>query len=121
MSINMDDNGTLYIHQGDSASVILEGLGTDKDYRVYFAVKDKSRKTIGDELVINSNYNPTVKFNLSGDYTDLFTVPDNENYAIYYYALKICCGNEENTLVLENSELGELNPLIVYPKMVEGD
>lgn len=121
MSINMDNNGTIYIHQGDSGSIIIEGLSSDKDYRVFFAVKDKFRKPVGEELVVNSNYNPNVKFNLSGDFTDLFVVPDDENFEIYYYAVKICCDNEENTLVLENSEFGKLNPIIVYPKMVEGD
>ena len=121
MSINIDDNGTIYIHQGDSGSIIIDGLSADKDYRVYFAVKDKNRNTIGNELVVSSNYNTFVRFMLSGDFTDLLVVSADESYAIYYYALKICCDDEENTLVLEKSEFGKLNPIIVYPKMVEGD
>jgi len=121
MTINVDNNGTIYIHQGDSGQLIIDGLSTDKDYRVYFAVKDKNRKPVGSELVVNSNYKTSVTFILSGEFTDLFVVPADENYAIYYYAMKICCDGEENTLAVDGSEFGKMNLIIVYPKMVEGD
>ena len=120
MSIKIDDHGTMYIHQGDTGSIILEGLSPDKDYSIYFAVKDKNRNTIGTELSVNSNYMTHVKFVLPGEFTDLLTVPQDEEYAIYYYAMKLCDENEENTLEFENSDFGTMNSIIVYPKMVEG-
>ena len=47
MSLSIDEDGTIYIHQGDSGEIVVSGIPTDKDYTVYFAIKDKDRKTIG--------------------------------------------------------------------------
>lgn len=120
MALNIDDFGTIFIHQGDSGEVFVQGIATDKDYRVYFAIHDHNRKLIGNELVVNSNYQDTVKFTLSSDLTDLLSVPDDECYALYHYGLKVCSDNVEDTLFVSGAEIGHLNNIIVYPKLVEG-
>lgn len=121
MALSIDENGTIFIHRGDSGEIIVDGLSTDDDYKVYFAIKNKNRETVGRELMVNSNYKTNVKFILTSAFTDLLTVPDNEYYEVYHYGIKICADNTEDTLFVENTRWGELNNIIVYPKIVEGD
>ena len=120
MSLNIDELGTIYIHQGDSGDVIVQGLPNDKDYRIFFAVRDDKRNLIGDELVVNSNFSDSVTFSLRPELTDLFSVPEDESYSVYYYGLKLCSGDIEDTLFISGSGYGQLNHIIVYPKRVEG-
>lgn len=121
MALTIDENGTIFIRQGDSGEVVISGLNTSKNYSVYFAVKNEKRKTVGDEICVNSNYASSVTFSLSSDFTDLFTVPADEDYAIYYYGVKLCEGDSvEDTLFIANSDYGQLNYIVVFPKMVEG-
>lgn len=121
MAINIDKNGTIFIHQGDSGDIVVSGINTDKDYSVYFAVKNSKRETIGTELVTNSNNNPFVTFNLTSDFTDLLTVSSQEDFAIYHYGIKLCYGDSiEDTLNVKNKTFGQLNNIVVYPKIVEG-
>jgi len=121
MALNIDENGTIYIHQGDSGEIVVNGISTDNDYTVFFAVKDLNRNTIGSELSVKTNYKSSVTFVLSGSYTDMFTVPEDEDFAIYHYGLKMCAGGSvEDTLFVVNSDYGQPNVMIVYPKKVEG-
>lgn len=121
MALNIDENGTIFIHQGDSGEIVVSGISTDNDYTVYFAVKDLNRNTIGTELSVNSNYQSYVTFVLSGDFTDLLTVDDDEEFAIYHYGLKMCADDStEDTLFVVNSDYGQPNLIIVYPKKAEG-
>lgn len=121
MALNIDENGTIFIHQGDSGEVVISGLNTSKNFSVYFAVKNDKRETIGDEICVNSNYHSSVTFFLSSDFTDLLTVPVDEEYAIYYYGIKLCEGDTvEDTLFIANSDYGQLNYIVVFPKIVEG-
>lgn len=121
MALNIDENGTIYIHQGDTGEIVVSGISTDKDYTVFFAIKNLDRKTIGPELSVKSNYKSSVTFVLSGSYTDMLTVPDDEDFAIYHYGLKMCSDNSvEDTLFVVNSDYGQPNVVIVYPKKVEG-
>lgn len=122
MAINVDKKGNIYIHKGDSGDIVVKGLNPDKDYKVYFAIKNSKRETIGSELVVNSNYKSFVTFTLISDFTDLLDVPKNEEFAIYYYGLKACDGDSiEDTLHVSNTYFGQLNKVIVFPKVVEGE
>lgn len=122
MAINVDKNGTIFIHQGDSGDIVITGINTDKDYDVYFAVKNSKRETVGTELVMNSNYKSFVTFNLTSSFTDLLTVPEQEDFEIYHYGIKACYGDSiEDTLHVENTSFGQLNNIVVYPKTVEGN
>jgi len=122
MAFKIDKNANITMIQGDSGTIVIEGLSTDKNYAVYFAVQNKNRVPIGDELTLNSNYASSVIFHLTGSYTDAFTVPKGESCETYYYGIKICdsANNIEDTLILADSDLGELNTITVYPKKVEG-
>ncbi len=122
MSIEIDKNGTISLYQGDSGEIIINGIDNTNSYEVYFAIQDKKRNLIGNELkIIASNVN-SVSFFLTPEFTDLLKVPDNKPYEIYYYGIKIVEKetNTENTLFVENSTYGDLNQIIVYPKKVSG-
>lgn len=121
MTLYVDDKGTIYIHQGDSGDVIIDGIKEDNDYLIYFSVRNNKRERIGSELVVNSNYNSQVTINLPSYFTDLFTVSKDESYAIYHYGLKMCKDDIEDTLFVANSSFGQLNNIVVFPKLVEGN
>lgn len=120
MTINIDDKGNIFIHQGDSGEVVVTGLNTDKNYQIYFAVKNSKREPVGSELVANSDFKPSVTFFLNSSFTNLFTVPSNEEYEIYHYGIKSCFDDIENTLQVEGVPFGSPNNIIVFPKKVEG-
>ncbi len=121
MAINIDNDGNITMVQGDSGTIVVCGLNTQKNYKVYFAIQDKDRKTIGKELFVNSNKLSSVVFELTGDYTDLMTVPKNKAFEIYYFGIKICLENGiEETVSINNSDIGNLNTITVFPKKVEG-
>ena len=44
MSLNIDENGTITLYQGDSGEIAVSGLDETKNYVVYFAIQDKQRK-----------------------------------------------------------------------------
>lgn len=122
MAFKVDENANIFLIQGDSGTFIIDGLPTDKNYAVYFAVTDENRNTVGGELLVYSNYSSKVIFSLTGDYTDLLTVPKNEEYAVYYYGIKLCDlqNDVEDTLVLAGNDISGVNMITVYPKKVEG-
>ena len=122
MAFKIDKDGNISLIQGDSGSITIRGLNPNKSFTVYFAIQDKNRKTIGNELSVSSNNNSYVVLHLTAEYTDLLTVKRDEPCAIYYYGLKICDGDtqREDTLIVGSNELGSLNTITVYPKKVEG-
>jgi hypothetical protein len=119
MTISMDDSGTIRIFQGDTGEIVIDGLNPDKNYYVYFAIRDENRNLVGNELMITSNNSDSVTFKLSASLTDLLTVPDGEQFATYYYGVKIteAGSTDEDTVI---PELGGQRPMIVFPKVVEG-
>ena len=122
MAFKVDKNGNITMIQGDSGSLIIDGLNTDKNYTVYLAIQDKTRKPVGNELSVYSNYSSGVIFYLTGDFTDLLTVPKDESFETYFYGIKICdsSDNLEDTLILGDGNIGDLNIITVFPKKVEG-
>lgn len=122
MAFNIDENGNITLVQGDSGQLVVNGLPTDKEYTVYFAIQDENRKPIGSEISVEANKTSSVVFVLLGSLTDLLPVKKGEDTATYYYGVKICTsdGNIEDTLLLGNSKIGDLNTITVYPKKVEG-
>ena len=121
MAFNIDNNGNITMLQGDSGTIVVNGLDPLKNYKIYFAIQDKNRNNIGNELYVNSNKSSSVIFELSGDYTDLMTVPKNKLYEIYYYGIKQCSEDGlEDTLLINNSKIGNINTITVFPKKVEG-
>lgn len=121
MAFNVDENGNITMVQGDSGSLVINGLNTDKNYTVYFAIQDKNRKPVGNELYVNTNKSSSIVFELTGDYTDLLTVPKDENCAVYFYGVKLCVDSGfEDTLLIGNGDIGSFNTITVFPKKVEG-
>lgn len=121
MAVKIDEYGNVYLHQGDTGEIVVSGLNTDKNYTIFLAVKDSKRKTIGSELSVKSNYKPSVTFVLSSAYTDMFNVPLDSDYEVYHYGIKMCDDNSvEDTLFVANSDYGQLNDVVVFPKKVEG-
>lgn len=121
MAFIVDDYGNITLVQGDSGQLTVSGIQTDKNYTVYLAVQDTKRNPIGTEISVESNYNPSVIFEFTTDLTDLLSVKKSQEYAEYYYGVKVCDGEGfEDTLLIGNSEIGDVNTITVYPKKVEG-
>lgn len=117
-----DDNGNITLVQGDNGELVVTGLPTDKNYTLYFNIYDENRKFIGSEVFVNTNKNETATLVISASLTDYMNVKKEDDFAIYYYGLKLCYPDEgiEDTLLIGNSNLGDLNTITVYPKKVEG-
>lgn len=122
MAFKIDKDGNISMIQGDSGLITIRGLNPNKNFTVYFAIQDKNRKPVGNELYVNSNNNSYVVFHLTADYTDLLSVKKDEPFAIYYYGLKVCDtdAETEDTLVVASNDISNLNTITVYPKKVEG-
>ena len=88
----------------------------------FFAIQDKKRNLIGQELQVSVSNSDTVTFILTSEYTDLLTVPANKPYQIYYYGIKITeqGKSNEDTLFIGDSTYGDMNHIIVYPRKVQG-
>ncbi len=122
MALIVDEKGNMFLTQGDSGYLTVDGINTDKNYKVFFAVQDVNRKPIGIEPYVYSDYKSSVVIDLPSQLTDLLTVKKDEEFAEYYYGIKVCdeATGYEDTLVLGDGDIGDLNTITVYPKKVEG-
>lgn len=122
--LNIDNDGTISMYQGDSGEITVHGLNENSAYTVYFAIQDEKRNSIGEELQISASSTDTVTIVLSPAFTDNLTVPANKPYKIYYYGIKVCVNGtnttKEDTLFISNGSYGDLNKIIVYPRKVKG-
>ena len=120
--IVIDSDGTITLYQGDSGELVISGFDNTKKYTVYFAIQNKKRKFVGEELQVSVNNSDTATFILTPNYTDLLSVPQNRPYELYYYGIKVSVDgqNNEDTLFIGDSSYGDLNHLVVYPRKVEG-
>lgn len=120
MTIKSDANGTLYLFQGDTGSVRVNGLNPSSNYFVYFAIRNANRELIGEEIKVTSNNSDSVRIFLDDTLTNKLTVPQGQDNEIYYYGVKISeiGTNNEDTVI---PALGEKRMVIVYPKVAEGE
>lgn len=120
--ITIDSDGTITLYQGDSGELVISGFDSAKKYTVFFAIQDKKRKFVGEELQVSVNNSDTATFVLTPSYTDLLTVPQNRPYELYYYGIKVSevGENNEDTLFIGDGTYGDMNYLVVYPRKVEG-
>lgn len=120
--IVIDNNGTIYLYQGDSGEVVVNGLDDTLKSTVYFAIQDGNRNPVGEELQVSANNTDTVTFVLTPEFTSLLTVAKDKPYQIYYYGIKVCesANSVEDTLFVEHSTYGDLNMMVVYPAKVQG-
>lgn len=122
MAYIVETNGNITMYQGDSLEIVINGLPTDQNYKVYFAAQDEERNPIGAEVEVETFGEPSVAIKLTGNYTNLFVVPEDAKSAKYYYGIKSCSveNDTEDTLLLGDSQIGALNTITVYPRKVEG-
>ena len=121
MAFMIDNDGNITMIQGDTGRLVVNGLMTDQNYTVYFAIQDENRRPIGNEISVQSNSQPTVVFELSSNLTDLLKVGQDEETHEYYYGIKTCTKDGlEDTVIIENGQIGDINTITVYPKKVEG-
>ena len=121
MAFRIDENGNITMVQGDTGRLVVNGLNTDQNYTVYFAIQDENRRPVGNEVNVESNMQPTVVFELASQLTDLLKVAEDEETHTYYYGVKTCTAEGfEDTLSIGGSDMGDKNTISVYPKKVEG-
>lgn len=121
MAFKIDNDGNITMIQGDTGRLVVNGLNTDQNYDVYFAIQDENRKPIGNEISVQSNSQPTVVFELSSNLTDLLKVGQDEETHEYYYGVKTCTADGfKDTLTIGSGDMGDRNTITVYPKKVEG-
>lgn len=119
--INIDELGNMTCYQGDSGTLTVNGLNTDQNYKVYFAVRDEQRNTFGEEIYVDSDGASSVTIEIPASLTDLWKVKKGQDYATYYYGLKTCDElGHEDTLMIAGSTYGDRATITVYPKKVEG-
>lgn len=129
MTIYVANNGDIKCYSGDSGNIEFKGIPTDKNYEVYFSVKEvKSGKPVF-EIMKESNNQETVLFEISADQTEMLKVSPGASYNIFYYGLKICdpATGLEDTLIPVVRLDDKNNPIfskpakfVVYPLYVEG-
>ena len=122
MAFAVDEKGNIKIIQGDSGIIVFNNIPIDKNYKAFFGVQDAERNPIGSEIMVETLMKPSVAICMTGNYTDLFVVPDDQKSAIYYYGLKLCyeADGTEDTLILGTAPFGEQNTITVYPRKVKG-
>lgn len=122
MGYTVQDNGDIIVTQGDSFELVLNGIPTDQNYKVYFAIQDAERNPIGTEIMVESNHEAAVTIKVTGNYSNQLVVEEDSKTTTYYYGVKICSTEEntEDTLLLGNKTMGEQNTIKVYPRKVEG-
>ena len=116
-----DEQGNITLRQGDSGTLVITGIDPTRDWKVYFAMYDEDRKTVGSEIMVNSSKNATVYIDIPAISTDLLTVPKDEDYATYFYGVKLCSEGIEDTLVMGDGTIETENTITVYPRKVVGD
>lgn len=120
MSLNIDDKGNIFIYQGDSGQVVVSGIPTDKNYDVFFMVKDLYNRQIGESLKVVSNFCSNVRFMITSEFSNFLKIPEGEQAGFYTYGLKTKDdAGVENTLFVKGCCYGDLNHIIVFPKKVE--
>jgi hypothetical protein len=122
MAYNVDENGNITIYQGDSMELVINGIPTDQNYKVFFAAQNEEREPIGSEIMVESLGQSSVVMKLLGNYTNQFTVEDDKKSQKYYYGIKLCSEIDEieDTLGIGGTDLGGLNTITVFPRKVEG-
>ena len=124
MSIDWYSDGSAVMFQGDTGYVKVNGVNTDYDWTVYFAVHDKNRRQVGEEQYVQSNYASYVEIFFPKELSDLMTVPNNQKKEVYTYGIK-CCRTEngktiENTMHIGAVNYEKTNTITVYPKRAQG-
>lgn len=117
MFIIDEETGNMTIRQGDSYTFTVEGV--DDTYTLYYSVYDSSRNILWE--IDTTPVNEIATFNITPALSTQMTVPTGRKTETYYYGLKRCKDGYEDTLIVGNKGVGDLNKILVYPLIVEGD
>lgn len=115
-----EETGDIECRQGDTGKIVISGIPTDKEYLLYFSIYDNDRKILHEQSARPSE--GQVTFNLPPAVTDNLTVAKGVKYATYYWGIKLCYEPDdyEDTLLVGDKSIGDVNKIKVYPKIVEG-
>lgn len=122
MGYEITENGDLTIYQGDDFHIIVNGIPTDQNYKLYFALQNSDNTPVGEEIMVESFNSSSVDFHVLANLTDLLTVDEGEKFATYKYGIKKCSETDlsEDTLLIGNKNIGEYNYIKVFPRKVKG-
>lgn len=120
MSVKYDKDGTIETFNGDTFKMRIGNIPKDKNYRIYWEVKNKNNETIFAKME-ESNNEDYVVFEITKEDTELLEVPINKTKEVYYHALKYCYDNSEHTATVKNTVYGSRYKLVVNSKRAEGD
>lgn len=118
--------GNIICRQGDTGAYIIEGLPIDEnmfDPEVFLSFYNNKRIILAE--LSASPVEGQVTFFIPASMTDKLTVSSGTPTATYFFGIKLCYrdveGNEfEDTLIIGDKSIDEVNKIIVYPKIVEG-
>lgn len=116
MFIIDDITGNMTLRQGDTYEFIVEGV--TNDWVLYYSVYNANR-----EILFEIHETPVsglTTFRITAAQSDLMTVPLGKKTETYYYGLKRCKGAQEDTLIVGDKNVGDLNKITVYPLTTEG-
>jgi hypothetical protein len=121
MALEINEDGSIDIYQGDSGSIFVHNLNKDKNYKVYLGVQDKKRNFVF-EKTIEANSVEFVEIKILPSDSQLLTVPLNKNFETYYYGVKLeeIGTTNSDTMFISNGTYGDLTEMRVYPKQAKG-
>lgn len=121
MALEINEDGSIDIYQGDSGSIFVHNLNKDKNYKVYLGVQDKKRNFVF-EKNIEANSVDFVEIKIFPTDSQLLTVPLNKNFETYYYGVKVeeIGTTNSDTMFISNGTYGDLTEMRVYPKKAKG-
>lgn len=121
MALDIYEDGSIDIYQGDSGSIFVHNLNKDKNYKVYLGVQDKKRNFVF-EKTIEANGVEFVEIKILPTDSQLLTVPINKNFETYYYGVKVeeVGTTNSDTMFISNGTYGDLTEMRVYPKKAKG-
>ena len=113
--------GDITLRQGDSGKYTITGIEVDYAYTPYLAVTTENRVQVGEQIVgvIDGT---SVSFKFKPSFTDLLTVKKGEDDETYLFFIKFVSGVDdiEDTIVIGNKSIYDVNTITVLPKFVEG-
>ena len=115
MAYIVETSGNITLYQGDSIELVINGIPTDQNYKLYFAAQNEERIPVGSEIEVDTLGQESATIKLTGNYTNLFTVEEDKKSQKYYYGVKLCSVTDdtEDTLLLGESVIGGLNTITV--------
>lgn len=117
MFIIDEETGDATTRQGDTFNLSVSGISDD--WTVYFSVYEKDTRNIVFELH-TTPVDSVATFFVTANDSNKLTVPHGKKTEKYYYGIKRCKDNIEDTVIIGNKDVGDLNLLLVYPLITEG-